>query len=55
MRHRLKSIQSELHRIRIFDVCKISLHWFDDKKYILDDDINCLAYFHKYVRSQWEM
>ena len=27
--------------------CKISLSCFDDKRYILDDEINSLAYFHK--------
>ena len=54
MRHRIKGIQSKLHRIGIYDVCKISLFCFDDKKYILDDAINILAFFHKDIRSQWE-
>ena len=47
-----KRIQSKLHRIETYDVCKISLFCFDDKRYILNDDINSLAYFHKYVKSQ---
>ena len=45
-------IQSELHRIGTYDVRKILLSPFDDKRYILDDDINSLAYFHKDARSQ---
>ena len=38
-------IKSKLHRIGIYDVCKISLWCFDDKPYILDDGTNSLAYF----------
>ena len=33
MRHRMKRIQSKLHRIGTCDVCKISLSCFDDKRY----------------------
>ena len=39
MRHNMQKIQSNLHRIGIYDVCKISLSCFDDKNYILDDGI----------------
>ena len=28
----MKKIQSKLHRIGTYDVCKISLSFFDDKK-----------------------
>ena len=52
MRHIMKGIQSKLHKIGTYDVCKISLSCFDDKRGILDDDINSLAYFHKDIRSQ---
>ena len=54
-RHRMNRIQNKLHRIVTYDICKISLSCFDDKRYILDDGINSLAYFHKDVRSQWEI
>ena len=30
--HNMKKIQSKLHRIGTYDVCKISLSFFDDKK-----------------------
>ena len=53
IRHKMKRIQSKLHRIRSYDVCKISLSCFDDKTYVLDDGIRSLAYFHKDVRSQY--
>ena len=42
----MKRIQCKLHRTGTYDVCKISLSCFDDKKYILDNGINSLAYFH---------
>ena len=52
IRDKMKRIQIKLHRIGTYDVCKISLSYFDDKRYILDDVINSLAYFHKDIRSQ---
>ena len=48
----MKRIQSKLQRIGTYDVCKISVSRFDNKRYILDDDINSLAYFPKNVKSQ---
>ena len=47
IRHKMIWIQSKLHKIGTYDVCKTSLSCFDDKRYILDDDIKSLAYFHK--------
>ena len=48
----MKRIQSKLHRIGTYDACKVSLFCFYDKRNILGDGINSLAYFHKYIRSQ---
>ena len=39
----MKIIQTKLHRIGTYDVCKISLSCFDDKRYILDDGITSLT------------
>ena len=50
IRNNMKGIQSRLNRIGSYDVFKIYLSFFDDKRYILDDDINSLAYFHKDVK-----
>ena len=52
IRDKMKRIQSQLHKIGTYEVYKISLSCFNDKRYILDDGINILAYFHKDVRSQ---
>ena len=48
----MKKIQGKLHKIGTYDVCKISLSCFDDKRYILDDGINSITYFRKDIRSQ---
>ena len=59
MRHNVERIQSKLHRIVSYYVCKISLSCFDDiyndiyfdDRYILDDGVNSLAYFHKDIKD----
>ena len=48
----MKRTQSNLHRIRTYNISKISLSCFDNKRHILDDAINTLAYFHKDTRSK---
>ena len=47
IRHKMKRIQSKKHKLKIYDIDKISLSCFDDKIYVLDDGICTLAYFHK--------
>ena len=47
----MKRIQSKLHEIGTYDVCKISLSCFDNKRYILDDGVNSLAYIHKNIKN----
>ena len=47
VRHKMKRIQSEVHRIGTYDINKISLSCFDDRRYVLDDGINTLGYGHK--------
>ena len=34
----MKRIQNKLHEIGTYDIFKISLSCFDDKRYVLDDD-----------------
>ena len=47
----MKRIQSKLHSIGIYDVFKISLSCFDDKRYVLEDGVNSLAYFCKNIKN----
>ena len=43
---KVSRIGSELHQIYTYNFSKISLSPFDDKRYVLDDKINTLAYSH---------
>ena len=47
IRHKMKIIQAKKHKIGTYETDKISLSCFDDKRYVLDDGVNTLAYFHK--------
>ena len=47
----MNRIQSKLQRIGTYHVCKISLSCFDYKRYVLDDGVNTLAYFHKDIKD----
>ena len=47
IRHKMKRIQSKKHKLGTYEINKISLSCFDDKRYVLDDGIHRLAYFHK--------
>ena len=48
IRHNMKRIQSKLHRIRTYDVCKLSLSCFNNKCYILDNGV-IVNNFHRDV------
>ena len=43
--------QSKLHKISTYDMYKISLSCFEDKKYVLDNGVNTLAYFYKDIKN----
>ena len=47
IRHKMKRIHAKKHKIGTYEIDKISLSSLDDKRYILDDGIHMLAYFHK--------
>ena len=51
IRRKMKRIQSKKHKISSYDVNKISLSCFDDKRYILNDGITTLAYFDKDLKD----
>ena len=42
-----KMTQAKMHKIGTYEIDKIPLSCFDDKRYVLDDGIHTLAYFHK--------
>ena len=43
----MKRIQSKKHKLGTYEIEKISFSCFDEKKYMLDDRILALAYFHQ--------
>ena len=47
VRHKMKRMQSKLDKIGTHELNKISLGCFDDRRDVLDDGINTLAYHHK--------
>ena len=51
LRHRMRRIQSKKHKFGTYEISKISLSCFDDKRFTLDDGIHTLAYFHKDLKN----
>ena len=45
--HKTKRIKSKKHKLGTYEIDKISLSCFDDKRYVLDDGVHTLSYFHK--------
>ena len=47
IRHKMKRIQAKKHKTGTYEIDKISLSCFDDKRSVLDDGVNTLSYFYK--------
>ena len=47
IRHKIKKIQAKKHKIGTYEIEKILLSCFDDKRFVSDNGIYTLAYFHK--------
>ena len=43
IRHKMNKIRSKKHKLGIYEIDKISLSCFHDKRYVLDDEIDPLA------------
>ena len=46
MHHKMKTIRSQRHQFGSYEINKISLSYFDDKRYILDNGTSSYAYGH---------
>ena len=44
LRHKMKRIQNKKHKLGTYEINKISLSCFDDKRFVLNDGIHMLAY-----------
>ena len=51
LRYKMKRIQSKIHKLGTYEISKISLSCFDDKRFALNVGIHTLAYFHKGLRK----
>ena len=47
----MKKIQGKKHKMGTYEINKISLSCFDDKRFVLNDGIHRLAYFHKDLKK----
>ena len=47
IRHKMKRIKSKKNKLGTYEIDKISLSSFGDKRYVLHDGIYTLGYFHK--------
>ena len=43
----MKRIQAKKHKIGTYEIDKISLSCFDDKRFVLENEIHTLAYLHE--------
>ena len=52
IRHKMKRTQGKKHKIGTYEINKISLSVFDDKRFVLNDGIHMLAYSHKDLKKK---
>ena len=48
----MRRIQTKKNKIRTYEIEKISLSCFDDKRFVLDHGPHTLAYFHEDLKKQ---
>ena len=46
-----EEFKAKKHKLRTCEITNISLSCFDDKRFVLDEGIHTLAYFHKYLKK----
>ena len=50
----MKRTLSKKHQLGTYEIDKIFLSCFDDKRYVLHDEIRTLVYFHKDSVISWK-
>ena len=55
IRHKMRRIpvKKKKHKMGTYETNKISLSVFDDKRFVLNDGIHTLAYFHKELKNRF--
>ena len=51
MYHKMKTIRSQKHQLGSYEINKVSLSCFDDKRYILENGIKSYAYRHYIIKN----
>ena len=51
IRHKMRRIQVKKHKMGAYKINKISLSVFDDKRFVLNDGIHTLVYFHNDLKN----
>ena len=51
LRHKMRRIQGKNHKMGTYEMNKISLSVFDGKRFVSNDGIHTLAYFHKDLKK----
>ena len=49
--HKMRRIQSKKHKMGTYEINKVSLLCFDDKRFVLNNGIHTLAHFHKDLKK----
>ena len=52
MYHKMKTIRSQNHKLSSYEINKVSLSCFDDKRYIHEDGKTSYAYGHKNIKQK---
>ena len=47
----MKIIQSKNHKPRTYEINKVLLSVFDNKRFVINDGLHTLAYFHKDLKK----
>ena len=51
LRYKMRRIQAKKHKMGTYEIDKISLSCFDDKRFVLNNRLHTLVYFHKDIDS----
>ena len=51
MRHKMRRIQRKNHKLGTYEINKILLSCFDEKRFVLNGSIHTRAYFHRNLKK----
>ena len=52
MRHKMRRFQAKKHKVGIYEIEKILVSVFDDKRSVSNNGVDTLAYFHKDLKKK---